>query len=187
MLQQLQMNLMAGTKPALKIHQLTGGGIGNTPVVYGYSTEVDEDEGISGIPVVGYSPKVHRDIWPVAYTASYSKRFYDRDNKENIGVNNLWRHLGARSESFDGGGLRLQGHWRMQGPAIDPSEPQINVLGNVVQSSSMMEHPPAETWVTAYRRGSSIGNPVFSHRNIFYMRTNPALNVGGSWSGETPS
>ena len=176
------------TRPAVRIHQTVAGGIGNTPVVYGGSKVLEFNHNwgtryYGTVPVAGLSPYQHKDIHGNGYTGSFTSRYLHKNNDESRGLNYEWSHLGARSESFSGGGLQLLGWWKMSGPAAAPTEPRINVLLNSIQSSSMMEYPEHLHYHTHLGKK----NNTYRTRDRHHMRTNNALNMGGTWSGESPS
>ena len=183
-------------QPAVKLHMINGGGLGNTPVVYGHDTSVaafSNGEGDhSGWPVVGLPhhmvPTLASNGNPHDFTRFYSRAHEEKNDQEpSVGVNKRWYHEGAKSESFSGGGLRLVGWWKCDGPAIDPRDQRVNVISNTVASSSMMEQPNHKYGDTCHHaffdNGTTNIHVGKSHR---YVRTNPAMNVGGTWTADTP-
>ena len=178
-------NFGSTAKPAVRIHQVVAGPIGNTPVLYGNSEFMADKDGANASyearPVVGLTPKTHHDIKANEYTASYTRRFQHINDVDNSKMNKAWSRTNTRSESFDGGHLKLLGWWKFAGPALDPANPRINVISNTVESSSMLEHPN-HAWRESHRYRS-----IYRPDDRLYMRTNPALNVGGTWTGDTPS
>ena len=186
----------SGVQPAVRVHSTIAGGVGNRTIIYGDSNATDG--GASGWPIPGYEPRQHH-LWGSnnVYTGSKTNH---RGLRELTGYNSRWHHRGTLSQSFSGGGLRLLGWWKIAGPAVDPREPAINVISQTVATESMLERPihlRFENWHHAHeekiRQGTDPDNPPHRTKLTYdggedheYIRTNPALNIGGTWTSDSP-
>ena len=198
----------SGVQPAVQIQSLIAGGIGNKQILYG-ATTTTEANGItySGAPVPGWDPRMHAPWFGGnAYTGSHV-HFNKSDGHYSDGLRNLtgrnfhWDNRGTLSHSFSGGGLRLVGWWKMNGPSIDPREPSINVISQTVATESMLEMPVHARFEPIHHQleskilaGTNPDNaPNFTRFNYDggedtdFIRTNPALNIGGTWTSDHPT
>ena len=195
---------------AVKIEMSRPGGKGNTTVVYGATGSADlyshthQTFPIMGLPPIEADSSQGTNWYRLFNTEAFNHYMSFPAHTEMTGTNAAWYHPGAASESFHGGGLRLVGWWKCNGPALNPDEPRVNVISNTVPSNSMMERPAHRIFESAHhslkpalKENAASGdvvdqfnNPTPPQRNAHisanYIRTNPALNVGGTWTSDYP-